>query len=146
MALPTIYDEYLLGTYMQEAVKGVADALKLELTDFDEAVNDTLLAYGVTNIAQATDIAKLRALAKVEAWRTVVNRAANQIDYGQSNGVAVAGSYEKRSQLHDQAEKALERAVSDAERSGYLSDSGGFVIEVGKMTFSDAYAGVMSSE
>lgn len=146
MALPAIYDEYLLGTYMQEAVKGVADALKLELTAFDEAVNDTLLAYGVTDIAQATDIAKLRALAKVEAWRTVVNRATSQIDYGQSNGVAVAGSYEKRSQLHDQAEKALERALSEAERHGYLSDSGGFVIEMGKMTFGDAYTGVMSSE
>ena len=146
MALPAIYDEYLLGTYMQDITKGSSDVLKMELADFDEAVNDAATAYGVTDIAQATDIAKLRALAKVEAWRTVVNRAASQIDYGQSNGTAVAGNYEKRSQLHDQAEKALERALSEAERHGYLSDSGGFVIEVGKMAFSDAYAGVMSSE
>ena len=76
----------------------------------------------------------------------MVNRAAGQVDYGQSNGTAVAGNYEKRSQLHDQAEKALERALSEAERHGYLSDSGGFVIEVGKMAFSDTYTGVVSGE
>lgn len=142
MSLPTQYNELSLREYMFSVTKRAAEQLKLNSSTFREAVTDTMLRYGVTDLASATDIGKLRALAKVEAWRVIVEASAADFDFGQSNGTAVAGSYEKRSQLHDQAEKEFERATSEAERSGYLADTGGFVIEMGKLTFSDAYAGV----
>ena len=63
---------------------------------------------GVTAISQAVDIAKLRSLARVQAWRKVCSLLAALFDF-----VAEGASYH-RSQMYDAAEKNLERARLDA--------------------------------
>jgi hypothetical protein len=73
-----------------------------------EAVHDTLLAYGVSDIAQATDIEKLRALARWKAWAVAVDALSMGYDFESD-----AQAY-KRSQMHAQAEKALQRAEAEA--------------------------------
>lgn len=73
MAAPSAYDENTLADYMQAALGQTATALDLEAAegDFTEAVNDALLLYGADSIDDATDIDKLRAAARLAAWRMV---------------------------------------------------------------------------
>jgi len=134
MAIPSSYTELSLAAFMVTVTRSVTGALDWSADDFGEAVNDTLLAYGVTAVASATDIAKLRALARVEAWRTVVDGTAADIDFA-----ADGGDY-KRSQMHSQARAALERALEQA--APYLPTTEvdeGFSVEMGSLVFADSY-------
>lgn len=123
MAIPSAYTEGSLAAYMRSVTKAVSDVLNLIDSDFAEAVNDVLSAYGVSDIADATDIAKLRTLAKVSAWRTV-NDALITTAYDFS---ADGGSY-KLSQMKAGAEKALELAEQAA------GASAAYAIEIGTLT------------
>ena len=58
MAVMTSYSEDTLADYMLLVTKAVSAAAGIDYAAFAEAVNDTLLAYGVTDIADATDIKK----------------------------------------------------------------------------------------
>lgn len=126
MAMPTAYTESSLISYMRTITKAVSESLNLNSGDFQEAVNDVLDVYGVDDIADATDISKLRALAKVAAWRTV-NDLLITTAYDFS---ADGGSY-KLSQMKEGAEKALELAEQAAAEAGY---SVGYAIEIGTLT------------
>jgi hypothetical protein len=113
MAAPTAYTEKELAAYMHAELGPAAAALGLEVGlsdagDYAEAVNETILQYGVTAISQASDILKLRALARVQAWRTAAAQMAALFDFG-----AEGGSYQ-RSQMAASAEKNLARALIDA--------------------------------
>lgn len=132
MAIPSSYTEFSLAAYMLAVTGNVAAALGWDIENFDEAVNDALVAYGVSSIADATDIAKLRALAKVEAWRTAVNGTAADIEFS-----ADGGTY-KRNQMHEQALAALERAEAAAMAAGY-ADSYAPAISMGSMIHVDPY-------
>lgn len=125
MAIPTSYTEYELSEYMLSVTAAVSASAGLDSLAFDEAVNDVLTAYGEADIADVTDVAKLRALAKVEAWRTVIGYLMTAYDFS-----ADGGSY-KRSQMLTGAEKALERAEADAALAGY---SATYAIQIGTMT------------
>ena len=76
MAIPSSYTEAELKTYMVSCLGDVATVLGVTVDDLDEAVNDVLIAYGITDIANAADIAKLRALAKAQAWTVASTNAA----------------------------------------------------------------------
>lgn len=116
MAIPTTYTEKALAEFMHTTLGKVAKALDLHVMpdgpgDYAEAVNDALLDYGAQDIATITgmdNIQKLRALAKVCAWRHVVNNFAALYNFS-----ADGGSY-SRSQLFDQAKAALKIAESQA--------------------------------
>ncbi|HLE52704.1 MAG TPA: hypothetical protein VI755_11615 [Anaerolineales bacterium] len=109
MAIPAAYTEKTLGQYMQTLLGKVASALALtagpsDAGDFSEAVNDAVLACGTTDISTITGLAnitKLRALARVAAWRYVVDNFAALYDFS-----ADGGSY-SRSQLFKQAKESL---------------------------------------
>lgn len=132
MAIPSSYSEVSLAAYMLSVTGNVAAALGWTASDFTEAVNDALVAYGVPDIANATDIAKLRALAKVEAWRAVVDGTAADIEF------TADGANFKRNQMHQQAVAALERAQSEATARGY-ADSYVPAIQVGAVQWKDPY-------
>jgi hypothetical protein len=80
MPVPTAYTEVGLALYMQSQLRGVATDLGWVLdptattivgTPYEELVYDVLIAYGVTDIVDATDIPKLRCLARVAVWSGV---------------------------------------------------------------------------
>lgn len=136
MAIPSSYTEFTLASYMLTVTTNVAAALGWDADNFEEAVNDALVAYGVTDIADATDIAKLRAIAKVEAWRAVVDGTAADIEF------TADGANFKRNQMHSQALAALERAQAEAVAKGYISLEPAIeapAIALGVMQWSDPY-------
>lgn len=130
--IPTVYTEATLADYMHRATKEVANAVGWSVDSYEEAIIDTLIAYGATALSDATDIPKLRALAKVAAWAALVDATA--ADYAFS---VDGGSY-NRNQLHEQAVAALQRATEAA--SAYASADTGYTIGQGSMVFKDTYA------
>lgn len=112
MAAPTSYSEATLAAFLLAELGNVAVALGWTAQpNVQPAIDEALLAYGVDEIADVTgrdNIRKLRAFARVEAWKLATNSLAGDYDFK-----ADGGDY-KRSQLHDQAVKALERAQDDA--------------------------------
>ena len=126
MAAPTSYTESSLISYMRTVTQAVSDTLGLNTGAFQEAVNDVLAAYGVSDIADATDITKLRVLAKVAAWRTVNDwLVTTAYDFS-----ADGGSY-KLSQMKEGAEKALQMAEGAAAEAGYTD---AYAIQIGTLT------------
>ena len=125
MPVPTVYSEAALKSYMLVVTGNLGTVLGLSEGDFNEAVNDTLLAYDTSTIAGATDIAKLRALAKVQAWRVAKAKAAGKTDF------TADGATFKRSQLMQQAQAGLEMAENEAisygSYTGYAMTASGFV-------------------
>ncbi|MCA9941633.1 MAG: hypothetical protein KC418_23495 [Anaerolineales bacterium] len=123
MPVPTAYTEDELAAYMHSALRDVATAMGWSVAggDYDEPVIDTLLAYGEDDIADATDMKKLRALAMVAVWQAVVDATVGDYDFS-----ADGGSY-SRAQLHDHAVARLTQAQTDA--AAYLD-----VMEAGLVT------------
>lgn len=124
MALPTAYTEATLKTYMLASLGALGTTLGLTMISFDEAVNDVLAAYGVTDIANATDIPKLRALAKVAAARTAQVTASSWYDFK-----ADGGDF-SRSQVATQVKTLLAQAESEA-----LAYADAYTIGTGTFTY-----------
>ena len=133
--LPSSYSETELADYMLAVTQAVSSVLGLTSDSFDEAVNDTLIGYGVEDIAEATDISKLRCLARVFAWRTMVEATAAEHDYSTDTGQSP--QYFKRNQIHQNAQEALVRAEKEATEAGYLS--------VGEGALTSNYAAVTAT-
>lgn len=108
MAIPTSYTESTLADYMLAVLGVVGQTLEYTNASFGEAVNDALVAYGVNEISQATDIKKLRALAKVAAWKKACDDLVGFYKFS-----ADGGTYD-RNQMREMAEKALTLAQADA--------------------------------
>ena len=112
MPIPTSYTEKTLAEYMHTMLGKTAQALSLQLSpdgagDYAEAVNDALLLYGAEDISTITGVAaiqKVRALARVAAWRHVVNNFAALYDFS-----ADGGNY-RRGQLFENAQASLKAA------------------------------------
>lgn len=127
MPIPTTYSEPELRLFMLESVGSLADVLGLTTDHFDEAINETLLSYDVDDLSDATDIRKLRALARVEAARVAVRRSAGW--YNMRSG---QDSLE-RATVHKQAKEALADAIVEA--GPY--DVDGYRIRVGGIWYED---------
>lgn len=122
MAVPSAYNEAELMAYMRTVLGATATVLGWDdLAPYQEPVNETLLAYGVVDIAQATDVQKLRALARVAVWQRVVDVTAGRYD------ISTDGQSLSRSQMHKHARESLRAAKHAAMRDD------------------DAYAVVMTS-
>ena len=113
MSVPTSYTEADLKAFVHTTLGATATALGWSVAggSYDETVNETLLAYGQTDISQISgtaNIRKVRALARLMAWRAAVAGLAgyNDIRDGQT---ALS-----LSQLQAQALNALRQAEADA--------------------------------
>lgn len=110
MAVPTAYTDETLKTYMHAELREVGTALGWTVAagSYDEALNETLLACGVSSAASATDIRKVRALARREVWRAVVAATAGDYDFSKE------GASHSRSQAHAQARAMVKQAELEA--------------------------------
>jgi hypothetical protein len=111
MTPPTSYTEKTLADFMHQELGKVAGILGYavgagDAGSYAEAVNETLLNYGQTLIAEAGDMPKIRALARVEAWRKACTDLAALYQFTSDDA-----SYE-RNQVFDQAEKNLQMALT----------------------------------
>jgi hypothetical protein len=112
MSIPTVYTELTLAQYMHSLLGKMAAVLSFaepttEPGVYQEAVNEVMLALGVSDLECAPDIRKVRALATREAWKLALDNLATAIDY------SADGSRYDRSQLSLQAQATLNRAISD---------------------------------
>lgn len=111
MPAPTAYTESDLIAFMQDTLKGVADLLEWSEDDqYQEAVNETLLSYGVDNISEITgreNVRRLRAIARFQVWKSVVNATAGYYNFSADNGRF------DRSQIHEQARANMTAAETD---------------------------------
>ncbi len=113
MAVPTSYTETELAEYAHATLGAVALALDWSVPNgnYDEIVNDSLLAYGETDISLISgvdNIKKLRVLTKLYAWRAVAAISSADFDFS-----ADGGRY-SRSQIHAMALEALDLAEREA--------------------------------
>ena len=121
MAVPASYTEKALAEYMASLLGAVVTVLGLtvgasDAGDYEEAVNDTLLAYGtddISSVSGRTNIQKLRVIAKAQAWQLAVNNFAAYTKFS-----ADGGSYD-RNQLFEQAKQNL----ADAEVAAMAYDA-----------------------
>lgn len=108
MPLPTSYSEGALLAFMEVEIGPLLADLGLDTSDaLLEATYEVqgILGHAVTD---ETDVTKLRAIARWQAWLAAYNAATNQYDLK-------AGSADlKRSQMFDQIEKRLARAEASA--------------------------------
>lgn len=83
MPVPTAYTEESFTQYLTNLLEraGLSVMLTWVSTHIDEIVVDTLLAYGVNDITEAGDIAKLRALGALQLWEAVAEAAVLEINY-----------------------------------------------------------------
>ncbi len=115
MTAPTSYTETTLADFMASQLGNFPTIFGwASPDDYQEAVNETLLAYGVDAITDATNIRKLRSLARVEAWKLVVSKLASDYKF------SADGSSFERQQMHEMARKNLAAAEQDA--MTYTSD------------------------
>ena len=126
MPAPTIYTEQTLAAFMHDVLSLVAPILDLTLPSgtgsYTEAVNETVLAYhgnAEGTIAEATNIIKLRALARREAWRLATDRAVALYD------AASEDQKESLGQVHKMAKDQLEAAAGAADLVLNPPSSGG---------------------
>lgn len=126
MAPPTSYTESTLKTYMITSLGTLASALGLVDSDMAEPLNDVLLAYGVSDIADADNMPKLRALARVHALRRAQTVAATWTDF------SADGASFSRSQVL----AALKEMLLQAEASAmHYGDD--YAILTGQLTYAD---------
>lgn len=109
MAVPVAYNEAELMAFMRSTLGATATVLGwTDLSPYYEPLNDTLIAYGADDIADATDVQKLRALARVAVWQRVVDVTAGNIDFRMGDQSITS------SQAHAQAQQNLRRATIQA--------------------------------
>lgn len=112
MALPTAYTELALASYMLATLGEVAGVLGVDTLEVSEAVNDALLAYGVSDIAQATDMPRLRAAARVAVWRLALARATGLYQF------SADGATYNRQQVVEHIRAMLQLEEADASALG----------------------------
>lgn len=115
MPIPTSYSESELADYMITALSNVAAVLNwTNATDeIGEAIIAALLAYFGTAgdnsvIANATDVLKLRVLARREAWRAALAALTTKYTF------STDGQSFQRSDMMKFAQTQLERAENEA--------------------------------
>ncbi len=117
MGVPTAYTEEgfleLLLRFLSDI--GVFLGWTVETPEIGEALTETLLSYGKSDIAEATDIRKVRALGRLEAWRAASEALASRYDHESE------GEKDALSKLHAQALAQLKEAKLGA--ATYLDDT-----------------------
>lgn len=103
MAVSGYGNEQQLAAFMERTLGRDELAASLDwsvMIDYDDAVDETLLILNITDLTTvtgATALRRLRAVARAEVWRAVMQRTAGDYD------ATIDGDSYKRSQLHDHA-------------------------------------------
>lgn len=109
MPAPTEYAEEELAVFILRTARGVAPALNwVTQADVQEVIDETLLSYDVSDITAATDIRKLRILARYHTWKAAVEQLAGKMS------TTVAGVTWNRDRLQAQAKEAFQLAKDEA--------------------------------
>lgn len=135
MALPAGYDELQLASYMHTTLGAMATRLgwSVAVGDYSEAVNEAVAAYGaddITSITGRENLRKLRALARREAWRSVVQSLAAYYEF------STDGQSFKPNQMGDQARKALAQAEADCAALG-VGDDASYAVAIDSVIYPD---------
>lgn len=120
MPLPTAYTDTTLATYLHSLAPDLLTSLGWSVAggSYAEIINDTLLAYGVADLSQATNIGKLRAVARYALWTAVLDAlAGNRFDF------SADGSQFSRSQIYTQARQQQMLAKAEAARYGGIGSA-----------------------
>jgi len=130
---PGAYTESGLALYMHAVLGAVASLLGYTAPgSYTEQVNDALTALGLTDIASATDVTALRAVARREAWKKAQADAAALYDFK-----ADGGDY-SRSQVLAGIAKSLASAEQAA--AAYVSDDERYAASVTPVAYNDPYS------
>jgi hypothetical protein len=113
MSIPTAYTDKQLALYMRRVLGPTAESLGWDVAnddagDYAEIVTDTLLAIGITDITEATDIEQIRAVARWQAWRWAADALATKFD------LSTDGQSLSRSQLYEHAVRSRDAAYAAA--------------------------------
>lgn len=109
MSVPAGYDDAQLAAFMLAVLGPTAAALGWTApAHVSEPLIETLVAYGVDDIAAATDVPKLRALARWQAWEAAAEALASRYD------VSTDGQALSRAQLYTHARQQAARAARQA--------------------------------
>jgi hypothetical protein len=111
MPVPTSYSESQFAAYLVTTLDTLEQVLNWDQGDprVREAVSDALLDYGVSDITEATDIRKLRALGRRAIWRAVANATAGFYAF-----TDVGQQQFSRQQIHDHATAMLKQSETEA--------------------------------
>ena len=136
MAAPASYTETTFKTYLHGRLGSLADALQWTVAggNYDEAVNDALLAYGesdITQITTAMNINLLRAYGRYFLWKSVAEATVNEIDYTHAD----SGATYKHSQIHKQAKEMMQTAAAEIAALG--GDVSGYQVEAYSIEYTD---------
>ncbi|MCX6081786.1 MAG: hypothetical protein NTW32_19850 [Chloroflexi bacterium] len=128
MTVPSVYSEKSLAEFMQAELGKVAVLLAYaagaaDAGSYAEAVNESVLRYGSVLIADCTEILKLRALARVEAWRKACNDLTTVYKFSSD------GSSFERETVYRQAVQNLNRALGLAAE---YDPGGAYVISISR--------------
>lgn len=124
MPVPSSYTESSLMAFMRDDVLRVTGR-QLGLTndaDYRDALTEVTIGLGVSDITQATDIARVRALARREAWRTAMQQAAGE-HHAENEGKA-----HDRQQIYDHCVAMFNQASLEVSALGPLPDDDGSTI------------------
>lgn len=132
MAVPTSYTEETLAQYMHSELGPVADILGYQNPAGDagiyqEAVNESLINLGISDIASVTNIRKLRAVARLQAWDMALNALSSMYDF------SADGSTYNRSQMRAMAQRAVDKAMSDC----YSLGLSGYEVSIEQLRYSN---------
>lgn len=134
--IPSSYTPLSLSEFMSTKLSDVAETLGFSVVrnSYEEALIDTLLAYGADSVEEVTgreNIVKLRRLAEREAWRMA--SAAASARYNFSSDI---GNF-SRNQLFQMIQINLDRAERQASKHDELGQS---VVEVAIVRYEDRYS------
>jgi hypothetical protein len=109
MTVPSSVNASGLASYMHGELGRVASALAFTVPDsYTQAITRALVAYGVQDIASATNVPRLLALSSVEAWRLAVQQLTPQFT------INTDGRGESRSDFYAHCKDMLADAESVA--------------------------------
>jgi hypothetical protein len=132
VALPQQYTEPALAAYMLSVLGDLAGTLGIDEYVALEAVNDALLLYGTSDIAQATDMRRLRGAARLAVWRMAHGRVVSLY------GFTADGATYNRQHVAAQVKDALLFEEANAGALG-LDSAGGVWAVAGSMVVADPY-------
>lgn len=117
MPVSASYTEGTLAAFMVTELSDIGTALGWSTTtdQLFEAVNDALYGYfgtSVQPIANASNMPKLRALARVAAWKAAIKALASRYQF------STDGQSFQRQQMQDMAKNALAEAEREAAAYG----------------------------
>jgi hypothetical protein len=127
MSVPVVYSDARLVRSMQAWLGSLRDVL--DLPGYEDAVIATKSMLGVSDLADVTDIEKLRRYGRYAAWDAVVQATAGKFD------VSTDGQSLSRSQQYDHAVAQLARAYAGL--SAYIPAGG---LMVATISYSDPYS------